>query len=509
MYGEFFDIPPPDELVFISSFTGGEVFRSGCCFLRGKGRIFFFSPGHEHFPVYHHARRAAGDRERRALGSRRAAVAGGHFDVRRVAEGLVRRAGMTTFRIAVVGTGSISRFWLPLLRDRPDVDVVALVDVDAEVARAAAERDGVSAPIFRTLETRSRGDRARRRRQPDSAGMAPAGRRDGARARLPRPRREADRDDARGRAGARPRRRGSRAYLRRDAEPPLRARDPNAARRPRRRSYRLRDDARLRLLQSPAFRRLPRGDGKPTAPRHGNPPVRPGALPRRCRPRRSLLSRVQPRGLLVPRADAAAICIFELADGSVFSYRGSWSAEGFGTSWNGSWRVVGTAGTALWDGEGDPVAEIAHSPGGAGAAVPGRARGVGTDVGRPHRPRRLPRRDAHGPRAGTPARDRRLRQPEELRDGARRSDERARGSPGRARRARWCRFPKSRAAITVGCLERDPLPAHTVRSATVGGIRDARTAGIRPANAPIRMAEAMPPVHASTGITMAQFFELA
>ena len=62
------------------------------------------------------------------------------------------------------------------------------------------------------------------------------------------------------------------------------------------------------------------------------------------------------------RGDAAAICTFELADGSVFSYRGSWSAEGFGTSWNGSWRVVGTAGTALWDGEGDPVAEIAHAP---------------------------------------------------------------------------------------------------------------------------------------------------
>ena len=62
------------------------------------------------------------------------------------------------------------------------------------------------------------------------------------------------------------------------------------------------------------------------------------------------------------RGGAAAVCTFELADGSVFSYRGSWSAEGFGTSWNGSWRVVGTAGTALWDGEGDPVAEIACAP---------------------------------------------------------------------------------------------------------------------------------------------------
>jgi trehalose utilization protein len=53
MYGELFDIPPPDELVFISSFSGGEVFRSGCCFLRGKGRVFLFSPGHETYPVYY------------------------------------------------------------------------------------------------------------------------------------------------------------------------------------------------------------------------------------------------------------------------------------------------------------------------------------------------------------------------------------------------------------------------------------------------------------------------
>lgn len=54
MYGEWFDIPRPDELVFLSSFSGGEVFRSGCCFTRGAGRIFYFSPGHETQPVYHH-----------------------------------------------------------------------------------------------------------------------------------------------------------------------------------------------------------------------------------------------------------------------------------------------------------------------------------------------------------------------------------------------------------------------------------------------------------------------
>ncbi|MEM2790853.1 MAG: ThuA domain-containing protein [Thermofilaceae archaeon] len=59
MYGEYFDIPPPDELVFISWFEGGEVFRSGCCFYRGRGRIFYFRPGHETYPTFynHHVRR--------------------------------------------------------------------------------------------------------------------------------------------------------------------------------------------------------------------------------------------------------------------------------------------------------------------------------------------------------------------------------------------------------------------------------------------------------------------
>jgi trehalose utilization protein len=54
MYGEFFDIPAPDELIFISSFTGGEVFRSGCTFRRGNGKIFYFSPGDQDYPVYYH-----------------------------------------------------------------------------------------------------------------------------------------------------------------------------------------------------------------------------------------------------------------------------------------------------------------------------------------------------------------------------------------------------------------------------------------------------------------------
>lgn len=52
-YGEHFCIPKPDDLVFISWFEGGEVFRSGCCYYRGKGKVFYFRPGHETFPIYH------------------------------------------------------------------------------------------------------------------------------------------------------------------------------------------------------------------------------------------------------------------------------------------------------------------------------------------------------------------------------------------------------------------------------------------------------------------------
>lgn len=53
MYGEHFDIPDPDELIFISWFQGGEVFRSGCTFQRGQGKIFYFRPGHETYPIFH------------------------------------------------------------------------------------------------------------------------------------------------------------------------------------------------------------------------------------------------------------------------------------------------------------------------------------------------------------------------------------------------------------------------------------------------------------------------
>ncbi len=54
MYGEPFGIPNPDEVVFLSWFAGGEAFRSGVTFRRGGGKIFYFRPGHETYPTYHH-----------------------------------------------------------------------------------------------------------------------------------------------------------------------------------------------------------------------------------------------------------------------------------------------------------------------------------------------------------------------------------------------------------------------------------------------------------------------
>ncbi|HLI07265.1 MAG TPA: ThuA domain-containing protein [Ktedonobacteraceae bacterium] len=53
-YGEPFDVPPPETLVFVSWFSDGNVFRSGLCYTRGRGRIFYFRPGHETLPTYHH-----------------------------------------------------------------------------------------------------------------------------------------------------------------------------------------------------------------------------------------------------------------------------------------------------------------------------------------------------------------------------------------------------------------------------------------------------------------------
>lgn len=52
MYGEPFDVPEPEAVVFHSTWETGETFRSGCCWTRGQGRIFYFRPGHETYPIF-------------------------------------------------------------------------------------------------------------------------------------------------------------------------------------------------------------------------------------------------------------------------------------------------------------------------------------------------------------------------------------------------------------------------------------------------------------------------
>lgn len=52
-YGEPFVIPTPDKLLLIGAYSGGEVFRSGCLYERGNGKIFYFQPGHETFPIFY------------------------------------------------------------------------------------------------------------------------------------------------------------------------------------------------------------------------------------------------------------------------------------------------------------------------------------------------------------------------------------------------------------------------------------------------------------------------
>ena len=53
VYAEPFGIPEPDELIMIGTYEGTEVFRSGCCYNRGHGKVFYFQPGHETFPTFH------------------------------------------------------------------------------------------------------------------------------------------------------------------------------------------------------------------------------------------------------------------------------------------------------------------------------------------------------------------------------------------------------------------------------------------------------------------------
>ena len=71
--------------------------------------------------------------------------------------------------------------------------------------------------------------------------------------------------------------------------------------------------------------------------------------------------------------NASAVCIFEMSDGSVYTYRGSWCSEGFPTSWEAEWRIIGSQGTAKWDGTAPPVAEVVDETQSAGFVNPMKA----------------------------------------------------------------------------------------------------------------------------------------
>jgi predicted dehydrogenase len=60
------------------------------------------------------------------------------------------------------------------------------------------------------------------------------------------------------------------------------------------------------------------------------------------------------------KGDVAANCLFEMAGGIRFAYRGSWCAEGFPTSWNGDWRIIGDGGTLLYAGDQSPSGEVVN-----------------------------------------------------------------------------------------------------------------------------------------------------
>jgi len=61
------------------------------------------------------------------------------------------------------------------------------------------------------------------------------------------------------------------------------------------------------------------------------------------------------------KGNASAIIIYEMTDGSVFTYRGSWCAEGLNTSWESDWRVTGSKGSGRWDGTNLPIYEVVDS----------------------------------------------------------------------------------------------------------------------------------------------------
>ena len=244
------------------------------------------------------------------------------------------------FRAVLAGCGSMAKGWLKALADAPELQGRV---ADRRACRSRPRRGGAAQGRVRPER---RGDRHRPRCHADRDQARYAVRRGGARRPaatscstglqpwLPRADRKADGDVA----GRGPRIGGCRATAGkrpcRGAEPPLhtdgvrRIRADHRERRARRA-----DRAALRLLHRRAFRRLPRCNGARAAARHGDPHLRCRALHvGQGRRSRSIATRPIPRGSWYAHG-AAANAIFEFTDDVVFTYRGSWAAEGANTSW--------------------------------------------------------------------------------------------------------------------------------------------------------------------------------
>ena len=141
MYGEHFDIPPPDELVFVSSFAGGEVFRGGCCFRRGAGRIFYFSPGDQDYPIYHHPD------VQRVIANAVEWAAPGPDVPRAVPDSPMAPARLVRMtaplRVGVVGLGWAGQQHLAAYHSHPDTEVVALAGLEDGPRAKLARKYGI------------------------------------------------------------------------------------------------------------------------------------------------------------------------------------------------------------------------------------------------------------------------------------------------------------------------------------------------------------------------------
>ena len=265
---------------------------------------------------------------------------------------------MSGFRVVIAGAGLVAQFWLPALQSAPDVEIVALVEPDEARARAVADRYGLACPLYARLED------ALDQAAPDLLVnlTPPAAHRAVVEAALER---------------------GCRVF----GEKPMATTLADAEAQVRRAQ---RTGVPFAVMQNrrfqPAIRRLREGIasgaiGDPVllcadmfmAPRHGNTYLEAMDHPLLLEmavhtfDQARFLSGAEPVAVYCRELDppnswyagpAAAACTFELSNGAMFSYRASWVAEGFATSYDAAWRVSGTRGTAVWDSWGDPLCEV-------------------------------------------------------------------------------------------------------------------------------------------------------